>query len=100
MARLALVVVPGLPHHVTQRGNHREPVFFNDGDDAAYLDLISKAALASGTEICAWRLMPNSVHLIMTPGPEGGLRATFARSPAPIQDRKSTRLNSSHFVGS
>jgi putative transposase len=37
MARLARVVVPGLPHHVTQRGNHREPVFFNDGDYAAYL---------------------------------------------------------------
>ncbi|MFO0019826.1 MAG: transposase, partial [Alphaproteobacteria bacterium] len=50
MARLARVVVPGLPHHVTQRGNHREPVFFNDGDYAAYLDLISKAARASGTE--------------------------------------------------
>jgi putative transposase len=28
MARMARVVVPGLPHHVTQRGNRREPVFF------------------------------------------------------------------------
>ena len=28
MARVARVVVPGLPHHVTQRGNRREPVFF------------------------------------------------------------------------
>jgi putative transposase len=32
MIRLASVVVPGLPHHVTQRGNHWEPFFFNDGD--------------------------------------------------------------------
>jgi putative transposase len=48
MAKLARVVVPGLPHRVTQRGNHREPVFFNDGDYSAYLDLISKAAKASG----------------------------------------------------
>ncbi len=32
MARLARVVVPGLPHHVTQRGNRRERTFFEDGD--------------------------------------------------------------------
>ncbi len=32
MIRLASVVVLGLPHHVTQRDNHREPVFFDDGD--------------------------------------------------------------------
>lgn len=67
MARLACLVVPGLPHHVTQRGNHREPVSFNDGDYGAYLDLISKAAKASGTEIWAYCLMPNHVHFIMTP---------------------------------
>jgi hypothetical protein len=28
MARIARVVVPGLPHHVTQRCTRREPVFF------------------------------------------------------------------------
>ncbi len=32
MARLARVVAPGLPHHVTQRGNRREPVFFGEDD--------------------------------------------------------------------
>ena len=32
MARIARVVVPGLPHHVTQRGNRREPVFFGADD--------------------------------------------------------------------
>lgn len=43
MARLARVVVPGLPHHVTQRGNHREKVFFGDDDYRAwgYGDMIS-----------------------------------------------------------
>jgi len=40
MARLARIVVPGLPHHVTQRGNRREPTFFEDGDYALYLDLL------------------------------------------------------------
>jgi putative transposase len=80
MARPARLVVPGLPHNATERGNHREPVFFNDSDQAADLDLISKAAKASGTEIWAWRLMPNHVHFIMTPGHEDGLRATFAEA--------------------
>jgi putative transposase len=32
MARIARVVVPGLPHHVTQRGNRREPMFFGTED--------------------------------------------------------------------
>ena len=34
MARLTRLVVPGLPHHVTQRGNRREKTFFEDGDYA------------------------------------------------------------------
>jgi REP element-mobilizing transposase RayT len=31
MARLARMVIPGLPHHVTQRGNRREAIFFENG---------------------------------------------------------------------
>ena len=53
MARLARLVVPGLPHHVTQRGNRRERVFFEDDDYRAYLALIAAAARRSGTEIWA-----------------------------------------------
>lgn len=41
MARLARVVVPGLPHHVTQRGNRRQEVFFSPEDYAAYRDLLT-----------------------------------------------------------
>ena len=44
MARLARVVVPGLPHHVTQRGNGRQQTFFGDSDDALYRDLGIKKA--------------------------------------------------------
>ena len=32
MARLSRIVIPGMPHHVTQRGNRRLPTFFEDGD--------------------------------------------------------------------
>jgi len=40
MARLARIVLPGIPHHITQRGNRRERVFFEDSDYALYLDLL------------------------------------------------------------
>ena len=44
MARLPRVVVPGIPHHVTQRGNRRERTFFEEGDYAFYLDLLANEA--------------------------------------------------------
>lgn len=75
MARLARVVVPGAPHHVTQRGNRRLPIFFSDEDRAAYLALLSAALPASGTRCLAWCLMDNHVHLILTPATADGLRA-------------------------
>ena len=39
MARIARIVVPEIPHHVTQRGNRRQEVFFCEDDDRAYRDL-------------------------------------------------------------
>jgi putative transposase len=80
MARLARLVVPGLPHHITQRGNRRERVFFGDDDYRAYLALIAEAARKSETEIWAYCLMPNHVHFIMAPSTEVGLRQTFAEA--------------------
>ncbi|MDA4846736.1 transposase [Hoeflea poritis] len=78
MARLARIVVPGLPHHVTQRGNRRERTFFEDGDYALYLDLLADASARAHTEIWAYCLMPNHVHIILVPSDEDGLRRTFA----------------------
>ncbi len=42
MARLARVVVPGIPHHVTQRGNRRMAIFSEASDYALYRDLIAE----------------------------------------------------------
>jgi len=67
MARLARVVVPGLPHHVTQRGNRREAIFFEDGDHEIYLDLLAEQTLKAGVAVWAYCLMPNHVHLILKP---------------------------------
>lgn len=44
MARLARVVVPHLPHHVTQRGNRREAIFFADGDREVYCAIAGRAS--------------------------------------------------------
>jgi putative transposase len=80
VARIARVVVPGLPHHVTQRGNRREPVSFGAGDYQLYRRLIAAAARRAGAEIWAYCLIPNHVHLIVTPTDPDGLRATFAEA--------------------
>jgi putative transposase len=80
MARIARVVVPALPRHVTQRGNRREPVFFGAEDYQLYRGLIATAARRADAAIWAYCLMPNHVHLIVTPADEGGLRATFAEA--------------------
>jgi len=78
MARLARLVVPGLPHHVTQRGNGRACVFFSDGDYGFYRALLAEHCAAAGVKVWAWGLMPNHVHLILVPSDEDGLRRALA----------------------
>jgi putative transposase len=67
MARHARVVIPGTPHHVTQRGNRRQRTFFSDADYLAYLRLAAEAFGEAGVEVWAYCLMPNHVHLIAVP---------------------------------
>ena len=74
MARLARVVVEGIPHHVTQRGNRRQPTFCVEEDYAAYLGLLGEWCGRCGVEVWAYCLMPNHVHLIVVPESEDGLR--------------------------
>lgn len=89
MTRLARIVIPGLPHHVTQRGNRRERVFFSDADYQFYLDELGLAAKKAGSEIWAWCLMPNHVHLLIVPADVDGLRLTVANA----HRRYASRLN-------
>ncbi|WP_315737368.1 transposase [Bradyrhizobium sp. SZCCHNR1093] len=79
MARLARVVVPGLPHHVTQRGNGRARTFFGDDDYALYRDLLATHCRAADVAVWAWCLMPNHVHLILVPSDADGLRRALSR---------------------
>jgi len=78
MARLARIVIPGLPHLVTQRGNRGEPTFFEEDDYALYLDLLADSSARARTKVWAYCLMPNHVHMIVVPSNEDGLRQTFA----------------------
>lgn len=78
MARLARIVAPLTPHHVTQRGNRRQPTFFRDADYIRYLQLAAEWCAKANVECWGYCLMPNHVHLILTPRDEGGLRAALA----------------------
>jgi len=67
MARLARVVLPGYPHHIIQRGNRRQDVFFVEEDYEQYLQLLKTWCFQEKIEIWAYCLMTDHVHLIVTP---------------------------------
>ena len=72
MVRLPRLVLPGIPYHVTQRGNRREQTFFEQADYALYRDLLAQAADRAGAEIWCYCLMPNHVHVVIVPSDEDG----------------------------
>jgi putative transposase len=80
MARIARIVVPGIPHHITQRGNRRQQTFFTDEDCQCYLGLLREWCAKAGVEIWAYCLMPNHVHLIAVPEAEDSLRRGIAET--------------------
>ncbi len=73
MARIARVVVPEFPHHIIQRGNRRQKVFFNEDDYSRYLRLLNIYSHRFKVDILAYCLMPNHIHLIAIPHEDGNL---------------------------
>jgi putative transposase len=67
MARLGRYFIAGQPLHVIQRGNDRRPVFFADEDYAQYRQWLIAASQDHGLSVHAHVLMPNHVHLLVTP---------------------------------
>ena len=65
MPRQRRLDLPGVPQHVIQRGNNRQPCFLLEQDYRCYLSQLSEAALACGCRIHAYVLMTNHVHLLM-----------------------------------
>jgi putative transposase len=80
MARIARIVVPGIPHHITQRGNRRQETFFKEDDYREYISLMSASCLLHGVEIWAYCLMSNHVHLIAVPEQDESLRSAIGEA--------------------
>jgi putative transposase len=94
MARLSRIVVPDLPHHVTQRGNRRERIFFGDGDYRFYRKVLAEEASRYGVEAWAYCLMPNHVHLILTPSDTTGLSRAVGETHRRYTSFINTRVGS------
>ncbi len=67
MPRIARIVVPEMPHHITQRGNRRQRVFFSHHDKKFYLNLLNFYARDKGISFWSFSLMNNHVHFIAVP---------------------------------
>jgi Transposase and inactivated derivatives len=80
MARIARIVVPGYPHHITQRGNRRQKAFFCDDDYRQYIDLMAEWCSRCGVDIWAYCLMPNHTHLVAVPLTENGMRKAIGEA--------------------
>ena len=80
MARIARLVIPDYPHHVLQRGNRRQTVFFNDQDKATYIEYLKVYAKPAGIEFWAYCLMDNHVHLIAVPKTPESFAQGFAEA--------------------
>jgi putative transposase len=80
MPRVARIVVPGFPHHVTQRGNNGQDVFFVDDDRRMYLRFLRHSSLRFGLSILGYCLMTNHVHVIGVPSRLEALAKAIGRT--------------------
>jgi putative transposase len=89
MPRLPRTVFADLPHHVTQRGNRREDIFFTDEDREAYLSWLREYSDKHQVEILAYCLMTNHIHLVAVPASDDGLQRVLK----PLHMRYAQRIN-------
>ncbi len=92
MPRLARIVVPGIPHHVTQRGIRKQRTFFNALDYLTYLELAREHKDKAGAAIWAYCLMPNHVHMVVVP--ESG--SSLAKFFGPVHCKYAKKVNATH----
>ncbi len=89
MPRLARSVFPNTPHHITQRGNRQEDVFFEDADRTVYLEWLHEYCQKWSVDVLAYCLMTNHVHLVLNPTTEDGLQKVLK----PLHMRYAQRIN-------
>ena len=73
MPRPNRICIPGLPHHVVQRGNNKLATFYSQWDYVVYLDSLAEASKHFNVDVHAYVLMTNHVHLLVTPHSKDGL---------------------------
>jgi len=91
---MARTVFAGVPHHITQRGNRRDDVFFVEADRQRYLDLLKEYSEEKGLEILAYCLMTNHVHLVAIPRAD----TTLADVLKPVHTRYAQHVNWTHHL--
>jgi len=89
MPRLARNVFPGIPHHITQRGNRQEDIFFSKEDRLIYLQWLGEYCQKHKVEVLAYCLMTNHIHLVLKPENEDGLQRVLK----PLHMRYAQRIN-------
>ena len=80
MPRTARITIVDVPHHITQRGNNRQDVFFVDDDRRVYLSILKEQSEKYGLEILGWCLMTNHIHLIARPSAPESLAKALGRT--------------------
>ncbi len=98
MPRLARMVFAGVPHHITQRGNRHEDVFYVKEDYQTYLEWLNHYSQQHQLEILAYCLMTNHIHLVAVPSHKSSLQHVLK----PLHMRYAQRINrikqwSGHF---
>ncbi len=65
MSRPLRIEFPGAVYHVTSRGDRREPIYRDDNDRLAHLDVIAQAMDRFNAQVLAYCLMGNHYHLVL-----------------------------------
>jgi len=89
LPRAARIVVPGVAHHVIQRGNRQQRIFMTNGDCRHYVEMLADACVQHEVRCLAWCLMPNHVHLVLVPAAAEQLRAAMSS----VHTRHAQRIN-------
>ncbi len=73
MPRIARVVVPEYPRHITQRGNNKSDIFIDNNDHQYFLIFLGEWLEKTRADLWAYCLMSNHFHLLITPDNSDGL---------------------------
>jgi putative transposase len=92
MGRPPRLLLPGFPHHIVQRGHNRNAVFVEASDYEYYLANLDEWKQKCAVEVHAWCLMPNHVHLVLTPRKQGTGISGLMRRLSARQGRYVNRL--------